>query len=498
LIYKFARVASATAVGSLALCLLAARPALAISAACTATNVSSTQDFPATIAAPAGTYEAGETITFTVTPTTQALATATYTFPDATVVPAQTPPTGATRTLAAAATGAASVQVTGIVVGAYTVAITCTGVAGTTGSTLPTAGQQQAQNAQAALTNGRLVLQQVGDAIKRGVIDSFGARASSGVGQLKTPPAEAREAERQNDDTERPRQTAAATENRFAVARLNRDDIDAAFCSTDGDSCDASDPRWNAWAEGRFYGFNDSPQQQSSTAFLGQAGGDYKLTPWLAAGLSVGLESFETRTGFSALRTGTFGVSVMPYLGLRLDPNVFLSAFLGGTRISYNTTPQAGLTGQFESWRVFGGAALAGVWQLDAWRFQPTLSFNYGSEAQNGYTNSVGTLVPGQTVTYGRVAAGPEIGYAFTAPDRSWTVEPFVTARANLDFGNTNALLFNGVQYGTRGSGSGSVGGGVRFQLPGGAHGRAEASYDSIGVSGLDIWSVLLRAGWRF
>jgi hypothetical protein len=330
------------------------------------------------------------------------------------------------------------------------------------------------------------------------VLDSFRQRASGGGARSKPGPTEPREAERRDDDFKAPQPTGAATQNRLTVARLNRDDLDAAFCSADGDACDTANPRWNAWAEGRFYGFTDSSAQQNSTAFLAQAGGDYKLTPWLATGLSVGIETFETRTGPSALRTGTFGVSLTPYVGARLHDNLFLSAFLGATRISYNTTPQAGITGQFDSWRLFGGAALAGVWQLDAWRFQPTLAFNYGSEAQNGYVNSVGTLVPGQTVTYGRVSIGPEIGYTFAAPDRSWTIEPYAVARANLDFGNTNAILFNGVQVATRGSASGSVGGGVRFQLPGGPGLRAEGSYDSIGVTGLSLWSVLLRAGWSF
>jgi len=45
---------------------------------------------------------------------------------------------------------------------------------------------------------------------------------------------------------------------------------------------------------------------------------------------------------------------------------------------------------------------------------------------------------------------------------------------------------------------SGPVGGGTAMQLDGGFYLRLQASYDSIGVNGLDVWSDRIRAGLTF
>ena len=58
---------------------------------------------------------------------------------------------------------------------------------------------------------------------------------------------------------------------------------------------------------------------------------------------------------------------------------------------------------------MFGGS-LFGQWQYGDWRVRPILSTSYASESQAGYTDSLGNVVSGQTVTYGRVSAGPEVG----------------------------------------------------------------------------------------
>jgi len=69
-----------------------------------------------------------------------------------------------------------------------------------------------------------------------------------------------------------------------------------------------------------------------------------------------------------------------------------------------------------------------------------------------------------------------------------------------VDFASSPLVQFNGapliVRSGTQASGL--AGGGVAMQLDRGFYLRVQGSYDSIGVSGLDVWSGRLRAGISF
>jgi hypothetical protein len=272
------------------------------------------------------------------------------------------------------------------------------------------------------------------------------------------------------------------------------------FCEADGDACDVIGTRWNVWLEGRVVGAVDSLAATNAVGFVGSTGADYKVLPWLALGLSVGAESFETKFGTQGVRAGTLGFTAMPYVGFRLADNLFASAFVGVSTIAYNSNPLANVSAYFNATRLMLGGALTGVWREGPWRLQPTVYGTYGTETQNNYTDSAGNSVPSQTLTYGRIGAGPEVGYTFRPNDAGWSVEPFVLARANLDFASSNASVLNGQSVVLRPGtlGSGSTGLGTNVNLDNGVYFRAQGSYDSIGVLGLDVWSGVLRAGLTF
>ncbi|HEY2875271.1 MAG TPA: hypothetical protein VGJ56_25315 [Reyranella sp.] len=70
-------------------------------------------------------------------------------------------------------------------------------------------------------------------------------------------------------------------------------------------------------------------------------------------------------------------------------------------------------------------------------------------------------------------------------------------ARANLDFASNNNQVVVGQGTLLRGQGSGGAGIGMQI-LGDGFNVRVDVTYDSIGVSGLDIWTGRLRGGWNF
>jgi hypothetical protein len=416
-----------------------------------------------------------------------------------------------------------------------TVTLSC--VAGTASSV-----QQQANNAQIAITNGLRTLQNYQEWVTKGLQGSFGMTRGGDTASTRIDPAirqarvrvetltrrerelteeiaDASDTQRTDLEHERrdvQRQLAFAKVNAgvagapaYQVAAASDGTKTAAPSSFSLDacdlaSCDPNDPqarKWNAWAEGRVMGLTDSIARQSTLGFAGTAGVDYKFQPWLALGFSLGVENYETRFNLPGVRSGQTGVTVLPYFGVRLTDNIFAEGFVGLTKLYYNVTPGTNITGSFDSLRVFFGGALSGVWYDGNWRIQPSILAAWGSETQNAYTDSNNTFVPAQTITFGRIGAGPEIGYTFKDDRRGWSFEPFGLAKVNVDFSSTPVYTFYGLTPVVARSGtqaSGQLGGGIAMLLDEGFYLRLQASYDSIGVPGLDIWSGRIRAGQTF
>ncbi len=318
-------------------------------------------------------------------------------------------------------------------------------------------------------------------------------RVAAAAGPMSTPVAPTASAATQVYDG--PVGNTQQAANSAPALHLNARDL-GAFCN---ESCEVLDRRWNVWMEARLLSASDSVAQTNALGFVGSAGGDYKPLPWLALGMSLGVESYQTNFGTTA-GSRTTGVTVMPYAGFRLDDNVFASTFVGISNIAYNNTPAPGVSAQFTALRFFVGGALTGVWHDGPWRLQPTLAGTYGSETQYAYTDSIGNAVPSQMVSYGRLSAGPEIGYTVKDIASFASVEPFVTAKANLDFATSTVALFNGMPLVARSGtlGSGSAGLGFALAFDSGFYLRVQGSYDSIGVAGLDIMSGLVRGGLTF
>jgi hypothetical protein len=458
---------------------------------------------------------------------------------------------GETKSITATTTAAVALTFTaaGIVPATSFISFTCASAASSSSSSA-SAGTQLANNANTGIVYGQQTLQSYSDWVTKSVVSSFtntggsstaGAHRDSNAAVAERLALEASDLETEiadlkaqgADDTRLadPRRKLAKLRIDLALARasatsrtpaqstadnafqvqpaqredrspslsLNNRDL-AAFCGA-SDACDpAVDRRWNVWLEGRVLGARDSVAQTNAFGANGLAGFDYKVLPWLAAGLSAGVESYQTVFGTSGSRSSSIGVSVAPYVGVRLADNIFAAAFAGLSTLTYNNNPSAITTANFTALRLYFGGSLSGVWHDGPWRFQPTLQGAYGNETQYGYTDSVGTVVPGQTISYGRVALGPEVGYTLRRDSVGASIEPFVTARGALDFATNTIGVFGGtpviVRSGTLGSGSAGLG--VNISFDAGFYARLQASYDSIGVAGLDLWTGSLRGGVRF
>jgi outer membrane autotransporter protein len=259
-------------------------------------------------------------------------------------------------------------------------------------------------------------------------------------------------------------------------------------------------PAWNTWIDGRFVGVVDHASNQQSFGSYTTLGADKAVSPWLTLGLGVGYEHFVTQSwALPDVSSTENGVGLQPYATARLSPNFFLTAFGAVTRVFYNASLGSSGGAQFDAWRWLGGGNLMGVWHDGNWRLQPTLTVLYGQENQDGYTTTTGATVAPQTLPFGRISFGPEVGYAFRKPE-AWAIEPFVFARGNYDYVQPNVAVFNGAIFSSAQHGplSASLGGGLSFNTKQGFYLRLQGSNESVGQGGFDVWLAQVRGGWKF
>jgi hypothetical protein len=257
---------------------------------------------------------------------------------------------------------------------------------------------------------------------------------------------------------------------------------------------------WNVWMEGRLFGINDRVGAQNSIGKYVMVGADNKPVDWLTLGAGISYENFDTKSGPTNLPTTSHGVGFNPYVVARATPNLYLSLFGGITHVDYNTALAPGVTAQFDAWRPMIGTAVIGVWREGQLRIQPTASIVYGAENQRAYTTSQGVYIGPQSIEFGRITVGPEFGYAFSDATKSWTFEPFINVRGNFDYIPGQGAVFNGATFvgGNRGQWSAAVAVGAALNTQKGAFLRLQASHESIGMNGLDIWLGSVRGGWNF
>lgn len=259
-------------------------------------------------------------------------------------------------------------------------------------------------------------------------------------------------------------------------------------------------PTWNTWFDGRIVGVADRASNQQTSGSYATVGADKQVSSWLTLGLGVGYEHLVTQSwALPGVDSVGNGVGLQPYATAQLSPNIFLTGFGAITRLSYNAALGGGVNAQFGAWRWLGGGNLTGVWHEENWRLQPQLTVLYGEENQEGYTTSAGTSGAPQSLPFGRISFGPEVGYTFRQPD-AWALEPFVFARGNYDYVRPGVSVFNGATFSSSQHGpfSASLGGGLSLNTRQGFYVRLQASNESVGQNGLDVWLGQIRGGWKF
>jgi hypothetical protein len=110
----------------------------------------------------------------------------------------------------------------------------------------------------------------------------------------------------------------------------------------------------------------------------------------------------------------------------------------------------------------------------------------YFREEQEAYTNAIGIAIDNQSISLGRLAFGPEIGYRLAVGGGS-VLEPFVGFKGVWDFAKTDETTVAGEPVG-REAWHGRVETGATLRGASGLLLRAQGSYDGIGDGHFHAW----------
>jgi len=179
---------------------------------------------------------------------------------------------------------------------------------------------------------------------------------------------------------------------------------------------DNAPPVFDIWLKGTYANYRDSAGgvDEDGTFGLLYVGAEYAVATGLRLGLLAQFdwtEEEDERTNISAEGQGWM---VGPYLAARPADRVYVQARAAWGKSDNEVSPFGTYRDSFETSRWLASAKIEGRYGLGPWRVSPIAGVIYYEDKQNGYTDSLGNLIGGQTAALGRATFGPEISYSHT------------------------------------------------------------------------------------
>ena len=177
--------------------------------------------------------------------------------------------------------------------------------------------------------------------------------------------------------------------------------------------------RLDVWLSAELSGVSDNRAGERAESDFGvaQLGLDWAVSDALLVGAMVQMdwmdetaqEVFEEAGAITGARVDGEGWMAGPYVVWRVADSVILDGLaLYGT--SSNTVNPLGLyEDEFETDRWMLQANLTGEYGRGAFLVRPQATLTHFEETQDGYTDSLGFVIPSQSIALGRLAAGPEL-----------------------------------------------------------------------------------------
>jgi hypothetical protein len=244
---------------------------------------------------------------------------------------------------------------------------------------------------------------------------------------------------------------------------------------------------WQAWAQG---GGGRSTNSLATGGYDlanygSQVGIQAQITPKFLVGFSGSWQGSDgsLNGGFSSSNS-TFGIT--SYAGWQFDEKWNASAIVGystGSTSLTNSGLAYGANYQSSQWNFQGG--LNGYYKVGAVVLAPMVALLYSPINSFGYVDSAAVAVPGKTTALTRGSTGGFISLPLTG----W--QPYLRATIEHDFSMVTGSEANGDTGGTAGLGA-------TIPFTDAIWASLDGGYNSIGRTGLSLWSASARINLRF
>ncbi len=192
------------------------------------------------------------------------------------------------------------------------------------------------------------------------------------------------------------------------------------------------------------------------------------------------------------------GWMVGPYLVARVHENLIFDTRAAWGMSDNTVSPFGTYRDKFRTDRWMLRGRFTGDFHQERWTFQPYVDAKYFREDQHSYTDSLGNLIPSQSIELGRLTFGPKVIYDLPledAPDLSFNFGVsglWDFQRAAIVDLTTGLAANGGSNFRARADGGVSVKLDERFVL------SAQGYYDGAGVSGFEDYGGSLRLNLSF
>ncbi|MBU2149303.1 MAG: autotransporter domain-containing protein [Alphaproteobacteria bacterium] len=275
---------------------------------------------------------------------------------------------------------------------------------------------------------------------------------------------------------------------RLAFA-ASQSEIAAAAEQPGGQSSDLP-PDVDVWVKGNWAHVDDETRE--SEFGLLYFGADYLINPSFLVGFLAQLDWMNEKDTIEGVAADGLGWMAGPYVVARLHQNVLFDGRVAWGQSANHVDPLGLYTDDFDTDRWLARGQLTGDFEKGNWRFSPQLSTIYFAETQKGYSDSLGNIIPGQTVSLGRLTFGPEVSYSFE--HNGMELEPSFAVKGIWDFDKAGIVdLTTGLPAGSGAALRARVEGGLSLRNANGFAVTGEAFYDGIGADGFESYGAAVR-----
>jgi autotransporter-like protein len=199
----------------------------------------------------------------------------------------------------------------------------------------------------------------------------------------------------------------------------------------------------------------------------------------------------ETNTSLNSEASGT-GWMAGPYIAGRIPgQEVYFEARAAWGRSDNDINPIGIYTDSFETDRWMARGKISGLYTWNQWTLQPEASLAWFEETQDRYTDTLGNIIPSQTITLGEARFGPNIAYEI-ATENGGLIQPSLGISGVWTFGTGSTPAILGSALATSDLRA-RIDAGLEMTLANGWTFQSEAYYDGLGASGYQAYGGSLK-----